>query len=102
MANGCISFLLFDPVGGMGILPVSFPTGCPNPGVEAENEGEPLGGALRGGLSQHWRSRLNMMASPPLTHPTHPTQLPYKGRQRRTTVQPFNLQPSTFNLQPST
>ncbi|WP_293120812.1 hypothetical protein [Moorena sp. SIO4G3] len=25
------------------------------------------GGALPGGLSQHWRSGLNMMASPPLT-----------------------------------
>ncbi|NEO60157.1 MAG: hypothetical protein F6J98_06845 [Moorea sp. SIO4G2] len=58
--DGCISFLLFDSVGGIGILverascPFHFRAGCPNAGYEAENQCEPLGGALRGGLSQQW------------------------------------------------
>ncbi|NEO90044.1 MAG: hypothetical protein F6K56_07205 [Moorea sp. SIO3G5] len=48
-------------LGGTGILverascPFHFPAGCPNAGARAENECEPLGGALRGGLSQRWR-----------------------------------------------
>ncbi|NEQ83020.1 MAG: hypothetical protein F6K26_23175 [Moorea sp. SIO2I5] len=43
----CISFLLFDLVGGTGILvewascPLQFRTGCPNTG-DRENEGEPF------------------------------------------------------------
>ncbi|WP_269086968.1 hypothetical protein [Moorena bouillonii] len=34
--------------------PFHFRAGCPNAGYEAENQCEPLGGALRGGLSQQW------------------------------------------------
>ncbi|NEO50842.1 MAG: hypothetical protein F6K55_44895 [Moorea sp. SIO4A3] len=81
---GCISFLLFDPVGGMGILverascPFHFRTGCPN-----------AGGALRDGLSQHWRSRRKIRASPSLTHPT-PFLFPI----------PYSLFPIPYSLFP--
>ncbi|NEQ88393.1 MAG: hypothetical protein F6K26_53275 [Moorea sp. SIO2I5] len=34
---------------------LDFRMGCPNPRYEEQNQGEPVGGALRGGLSQHWR-----------------------------------------------
>ncbi|WP_149031349.1 hypothetical protein [Moorena producens] len=38
-----------------GILPVSIPRrAVPTRGEEAENEGSPLGGALRGGVYQRW------------------------------------------------
>ncbi|WP_149031229.1 hypothetical protein [Moorena producens] len=79
--------MLFDPVGETGILVEQASwwnrhlggTGilverasCPFHSQAAylhsgnpENQDSPLGGALRGGLFPHWRSVLNMMASPP-------------------------------------
>ncbi|NEO49329.1 MAG: hypothetical protein F6K55_36625 [Moorea sp. SIO4A3] len=50
---------------------------------EGKNQGSPLGGALRGGLSQPWRSKIKIRGFPPLTHPTqHPT--------------PYTLHPTPF------
>ncbi|NEO21791.1 MAG: hypothetical protein F6K57_21375 [Moorea sp. SIO4A5] len=85
-------------MGGMGILvewascPFHFRRAVSTRRSEVENQGEPLGGALRGGLSQHWRSVLNMTASPPLTHPTR-----FPIPDSRFPI-PYSLLPTPYSL----
>ncbi|NEO36041.1 MAG: hypothetical protein F6J90_06770 [Moorea sp. SIOASIH] len=96
----------------------------PNPGDEAENQWQPFGGALRGGLSQPWGpggksvaafwwcvtgrtiptlgTRRKIRASPPLTHPTHYVTSTFNLGQKATLrEQPVNLgQKATLREQP--